>query len=232
MKILFWSIFFLFCGQILAQSPQPQTASDSNNVHNLFALEVNPSNLLFGEEGLILKIEPTNKIYYLAGLSYNVFIPTSFENSIKSHGLGTSVHAGFMFALNKKHSWYMGLQGFYRRWQIYKALEGNGGDVLDNYLGGPDILSYPDEEESLLSYNAKINVVNLDIIFNKQVIGKKYIFDYFLGFGGRVKYVSLYYLGYYDDPRSLYFYPQAPSTKNETQLWPDIKAGVLIGIKL
>jgi len=234
MRPLLLGIFILVVNLLSGQSQAQTPANDSVSIHNVFALGINPSNLFFGEEGLLLKIEPNSERYYLVGLSYNTFIPNADERTLGSYGEGLSVHAGFMFALNNTHLWYLGLQGFYRNWNIHGAIEdiGNGG-FLDNYLNGGSFLLYADEQNNLQSYNAILNIANLDIICSKQVLIGKFIFDCFFGAGARVKFISLYYQGWYPSYRYPNDFVSVPGAKSmQTQYIPDIKAGVVIEYRL
>lgn len=217
-----------------ANAAEQHPVTDTTKKGQLITPEINPTNFLLGGLGLTLKIEPTSDIYYLIGASYNAFIPSDEELIYGSSGWGFSGNAGVMFALSKKHDWYLGLQGFYRSWKINHVLEGysnNNLEIYDSYVGGPSALFISSGDyESLNAYFATLKIANLDVILSKQVFYKNFVVNYFFGLGARVKYINLISQGWYTSPTPNHeFTPVAPTTTNETKYYPDVKLGFTVG---
>ncbi|MGP8214637.1 MAG: hypothetical protein ACLQQ4_03650 [Bacteroidia bacterium] len=236
-----------------------KTEDSSTNVNNNYdsafkmrvMIEINPTSMLTGEEGIYLKVQSVKEFYFMLGAGYNGYLASSSESNgqLGNSGYGYTIHGSIMFPIissnqtmsregvifpaSSDKGFSIGIQGFYRCWQITHAIGTDAANVYDYYINFIDAISDIDEMQQIYAYNASINVFNIDAVFDKEIIKNHFVFDFFGGFGYRFKTINLEDVGSYPSINQLTpFTPvSSPSFTNQTQDFFDIKLGIMLGYK-
>lgn len=144
--------------------------------------------------------------------------------------LGYTIRAGFYRFFSDKRRGYISLQYFFRYWSFQNIIDYSSGTntILEPYgLGG-------EQDSPDYRYNATVNINCYDLVYGNQIYlssSGRTIIDWYVGLGLRVKNINQSLVGNYHD--GLY-YPNATPVPydTETDIYPDVKAGFMIGFTL
>lgn len=195
-----------------------------------------PIERTFGQNGIFKNMDA----YVGGGYNQNF---DSYTAAKQPNGIGYTVRGGIYCYIKKKK--YLSFQFFYRLWNIRGIYDkdytpdGSQDNIINpsEYIGGNTDTPIQNLE------NATVNIYSGDVVYGKQYrfLGKsgRLFFEWYMGVGLRFKTIRLEELGYYDpgtyngpgDPGT--YYPlNNPKYFNESEIFPDVKLGVMVGFAL
>jgi len=144
--------------------------------------------------------------------------------------LGYTIRAGLYRFFSNKRGGYISLQYFFRKWFL------NG--ITDYTFGDPnsiiDPISFGGQGDPDYRYNGTVNINCFDLVYGSQIVKSHHvIIDLYVGLGVRIKNIQQTIIGDYDGSIEDYTPRATPfSLPNETDTYPDIKLGFMIGFIL
>ena len=143
---------------------------------------------------------------------------------------GYTIRAGFYRFFSDKRRGYISLQYFFRFWSFQNSIDYGGGT---NTILAP--LGFGGERDSPdYRYNATVNINCYDLVYGNQIYvssSGRTIIDWYVGLGVRIKNINESVVGNYHNGQ---YYPNTTPVPydNETDIYPDVKAGFMIGFTL
>jgi hypothetical protein len=255
-SIAIFCFLLLFATNLIAQ--RGSVAREKDSIHrqldsltllenkpffHALILKVNPLLALatgaIGELGGTLQYNISDTISIFAGGGYNIasVLATPNYGSPPGYSLspleGYTIRTGLYYYLKKHH--FISFQCFYRKWN--PTTEFMYSDGLDSYswvnapLGA--LSEQGGDELAYTIYRTSAYILSFDLLFGKQILGKQnthLFFEWYVGAGLRLKYVTYLQIGQYEQiPEQYTPTPSQPVTYSYT--YPDLKLGIQIGYK-
>lgn len=141
---------------------------------------------------------------------------------------GYTIRGGLYYFLTKERKKYLSLQYFFRQWSFVNSIDYPIGtnailnpiSVINSEGGDPDDI-----------YNATVDINCIDVIYGNQIFplrSKRFILDWYIGLGMRIKNIQQSITGFYTTPHVPYPYP-ASEYSQQQYYYPDIKLGLMVG---